>query len=538
MEYGKSALIKRITNAAREGWTTAKIKDLIDSLWRDPVMLRWSGFWNAGAADTILAWNNTDKIFSIAPPAAGNYAFFQNRNKLSYHQVGNTRTIDLSAGIAEGLYIFYFDFDPEMGDQGIFALLNPTDDELRDVFVTRTIIASVYWDSNNAAPVCFGNDRWGSGINPHQQWIDWKTSFAMRGEGLGLYDYIINGDGSENSHVRWKVASGSFWHGDFEIETESAGGAVNIPVLYWDAGDPRLMVNPTFQVVAAGTLCYNAGATMSQPAASGKYVMYHAFATNDMLDSHQIVSVMGRQQYDSLSAAMVDRESELIILLNEMPQTGKCYLATLFYEVNDAFTNTPKARLVSVFDNSLATHPPVSIDPDSSEYLSISDKQVLSINPEGLGGGGLPDAPADGNTYGRNNNTWVVVSDGDDGEDGREIELQTSAGWVQWRYVGDASWINLFEIPEGGSGGVIQATGTLLVSGWVADGSLFKYVLSNANITATSIVEVIPANAAYDVLVAAEPMPETVSASGTVTMWAKAIPTTDISVTINITETV
>jgi hypothetical protein len=129
---------------------------------------------------------------------------------------------------------------------------------------------------------------------------------------------------------------------------------------------------------------------------------------------------------------------------------------------------------------------------------------------------------------------------GADGTDGREIELRENAGWVEWRYVGDATWTQLYEIPEGGGGGasVIQATGTLVVANWVADDSLKKYVLSNANITATSSVEVIPANASYDVLVAAQPMPATVSATGTVTIWAKNIPASDVPVTINITETV
>ena len=94
----------------------------------------------------------------------------------------------------------------------------------------------------------------------------------------------------------------------------------------------------------------------------------------------------------------------------------------------------------------------------------------------------------------------------------------------------------MFEIPAGGSGGgIIQASGTLLAANWVIDGSLQKYVLSDANITATSSVEVIPANASYDVLVVAEPLPETESAAGTVTMWCKNTQA-DIPVTINITE--
>ena len=36
--------------------------------------------------------------------------------------------------------------------------------------------------------------------------------------------------------------------------------------------------------------------------------------------------------------------------------------------------------------------------------------------------------------------------DGNDGADGREIELRTNLTHVQWRYVGDASWINLIDL--------------------------------------------------------------------------------------------
>ena len=35
------------------------------------------------------------------------------------------------------------------------------------------------------------------------------------------------------------------------------------------------------------------------------------------------------------------------------------------------------------------------------------------------------------------------VGNGAPGEDGREVELRTSGGYIQWRYVGDASWLNL-----------------------------------------------------------------------------------------------
>ena len=38
--------------------------------------------------------------------------------------------------------------------------------------------------------------------------------------------------------------------------------------------------------------------------------------------------------------------------------------------------------------------------------------------------------------------------DGTDGKDGREIELQKGTSYVQWRYVGDPSWINLVSLAE------------------------------------------------------------------------------------------
>ena len=36
MQYGKTKLYNLLSNSPREGWTTQKIRDLIDSLWRDP----------------------------------------------------------------------------------------------------------------------------------------------------------------------------------------------------------------------------------------------------------------------------------------------------------------------------------------------------------------------------------------------------------------------------------------------------------------------------------------------------------------------
>ncbi len=82
---------------------------------------------------------------------------------------------------------------------------------------------------------------------------------------------------------------------------------------------------------------------------------------------------------------------------------------------------------------------------------------------------------------------------------------------------------------------VTQITPVTLASGsWSLTGSYYNYVYSNAIITATSIVDVIPATSSISIVRAADILPSTLSASETVTMYATNAPTGDIIVTFNI----
>ncbi len=567
--YSKKELKQLFTNLNRKGITDDMMERLIETLWRNKFTMRTSGFANTGGPDAVIAFDNATRKFSITPldPEVETYvprfAFYTYNYSAEYHQRLNPEEIEIPN--EEGLYCIYYDTEESDRVHKLFYVKNPGELKLKDLYYTKVIVSFVYWDYDAQEALHFGDDRHGSELNPQLHWIIQSSGFAKRfmDGGLTLTDYVINGDGSSNSHVNWKVSTGKFWHGDFLIDIPVAGELTNIPVLSWSAGLPRLS-NSALPVVYTSRLNFNPDGDSITAAASGKYVMYHAFATNDRLAGHHVISVMGRNQYETLADAYAGLDAELLTLFSQMPQSGKCYLATLFYEVDDTYTNAMKARLVSIAESTIfvetqgKNHSPVTIANDSKNYLSISNKQVLSLIVANLpGGSGTDGREVELSTSG-GYIVWRYVSDidwnnlvalatlvgppgapGADGDDGREVELRENAGWVEWRYTGDVVWTQLFEIPAGGSGGgVIQATGTLLAANWVADGSLNKYVLSNVNITATSTVEVIPANAAYDVLVVAEPMPETVSASGSVTVWAKNIPTTDIPVTINITETV
>ena len=82
----------------------------------------------------------------------------------------------------------------------------------------------------------------------------------------------------------------------------------------------------------------------------------------------------------------------------------------------------------------------------------------------------------------------------------------------------------------------LQITGISLASAsWSLVSGLYEYNLSNANITAAMVVDVIPENADIATVKAADIYPKTVSSSGSVKLYAKNAPTANIGVTIILT---
>ena len=83
--------------------------------------------------------------------------------------------------------------------------------------------------------------------------------------------------------------------------------------------------------------------------------------------------------------------------------------------------------------------------------------------------------------------------------------------------------------------GVLQVTPiTLTTGGWSLVSGLYEYTYSNANILSTSIVDVIPASSTIAIVKAADIMPSTSSAAGSVKIYATNLPTANIIVTFNI----
>ena len=82
---------------------------------------------------------------------------------------------------------------------------------------------------------------------------------------------------------------------------------------------------------------------------------------------------------------------------------------------------------------------------------------------------------------------------------------------------------------------VLQVTPvTLTAASWTLVSGLYQYTYSNVNILSTSIVDVIPQSGSVSIVKTADVMPATLSAAGSVTMYATNLPTGNIIVTVNI----
>ena len=83
--------------------------------------------------------------------------------------------------------------------------------------------------------------------------------------------------------------------------------------------------------------------------------------------------------------------------------------------------------------------------------------------------------------------------------------------------------------------GTKQVTGvTVTAASFSLVSGLYEASISDANILATSAVDIIPQNSTIDIVIAAQFLPETDSSAGSVKVYAKNLPTDNFLVTLNI----
>lgn len=111
--------------------------------------------------------------------------------------------------------------------------------------------------------------------------------------------------------------------------------------------------------------------------------------------------------------------------------------------------------------------PPGEPGPSGAPGVGSAWQQASGVPASGIGSNGdyYLDT-SNGNIYGpKANDAWgnVIfnIAEGQNGADGREVELQAASGYIQWKYEDDPSWTNLISLAAitgpAGTAGVVAA---------------------------------------------------------------------------------
>jgi hypothetical protein len=404
MKFGKTELIRRISDVVCNGWQNVHVRDLIESLWRDPFSMRTSGFVKEGGTDAVISldvnldWfgsgsdsgsgvdlgsgSGIDDVyitFTIAP-VGKKFHFYQFRETLSYHKKYASENIYIPA--EEGLFVVYYDFDSETFEQVLKYIHNPDHDDMIEMMEWVVPITFFYFDADLLEVIYFGDNRHGSWWNP---WIhfSWHQTFnSMRESGLEFTDLVADGDGSSNEQSEFGISAGSCFNEDIYSVSDGVAAAADLPVFYFIAGNkPRIYDGSVNSLVVDGLLCYNSGGD-AVPATDGYFVMYHIFYTNCIY--HPFISAMGQDQYENVSTASYMLDSEVTAVRDLLPHQNLLHIGTLLLQTSEDFSNTYHSRIVT-FAFGVLTEMSVTGDGSKINKVRLVNDELNPTGPKYYG---------------------------------------------------------------------------------------------------------------------------------------------------------
>lgn len=302
-------------------------------------------------SESTISFDNATRTFSITPTGE-KFTYFIRGERFD---ISTTNTVQITD--TEGLWYIYYN-----SSGALVASQTAWDFELPQVFV-----AIIYWDSTNKKQIIFGEERHGLVMD----WATHKRLHEVTGSQIGkeqfkLFNYIIRGDGSLNSHAQIAVEPGSLYDEDIRIDILDKATPTNgfeqtlspiakLPVYYklGPNGDWRKKDATDYPLYesAGMTPFYNewTGSTWKLTNVTDKrYITMAVCITNNIFEP--VIAVLSQGEHTSIINSIKHIDYERIQFLKGLPFTEIYIKEYLVFECQNAYTNSVKARLVSTID--------------------------------------------------------------------------------------------------------------------------------------------------------------------------------------------
>lgn len=259
-----------------------------------------------------------------------------------------------------GLYYIYYSFpDCQLSYSSI-----PTS----DLFLENALVSIVYWKSETQDHVYFADERHGiimDGATHQHMHLSFGAQYR---KGLGLYNFIVDGDGKSNSQAQFACDSGQIADEDITIdiidgERQVLSQVLHCPIYYrygststnWcktPMSEYPLILPHDIPYYNTGTKpAYNHqlnGVWRLDEVPNNEFVLVHLAATNDL--DNPIVAILGNT-YNTKVKAKAGANIEFAEMTG-LPFAEFVKLGSVIYQVANSYTNHPKAKIVSTDDGS------------------------------------------------------------------------------------------------------------------------------------------------------------------------------------------
>jgi hypothetical protein len=454
-------------------------------------------------SESTISFNEGTRTFSIAPVSTSFTVWCAGKRFVK------TATETVEIPDTSGLYYIYYNSSGVLSYRTSFF-----------VWDEDAPTAYVYWNEVDNKAYFFADER-------HGITLDWatheylhRTRGAAIANGFGTNNYILNGDGSLDSHAKLDIADGTFFDEDLQVDISHSAtptpntweqvlqGNAEIPVFY------RLNNHWTKDVATefplkqgASRPQYNldtAGTWSATDIDNNRFGVSWIIATNNL--NEPIIAVLGQGSYTDNGSAEAEFYGSLN--LDGFPIVEFRPLYKIIYECKDSYSNTPSASFTSIVDlrsviaadqgigtTAVSDHGSMTglSDDDHTQYLNIARHDALD-HSTALGTASLNDL-GDVNISSAVEGQGLVWS----GEhwfnapiplslDGLSDVIITSATPNQVLKWNGTNWVN-DESPSDISG--------TIYSELIGDGSATEYVITHDLSTRKVVVSITEENAPY-----------------------------------------
>lgn len=280
---------------------------------------------------STISFVNGTRTFSINPTGS-DFDYYQAAVK--YTTAGNNKIIDDT----EGLHILYYD------GVTLSAIVNPSDTQISDITLNKVLVAYVYWDKTNQKGKLL-EERHGitmDGASHLHMHFSFGTQYQ---DGLALGNFLVDQNGSLDSHAQFSTASGTISDEDLQLAINAVISTTGLEIWYLDGSDWRWTTNTGFSVRTTGTgrLAFNDSGAQTE-VTNNDFVLCHVFGWN-ATDQKPIV-IQGQNEYSSITAARQGAQTEIANLITTgLPSPEMKAIGTAICQTSNTYTNAVKGRV-------------------------------------------------------------------------------------------------------------------------------------------------------------------------------------------------